>query len=237
MKGRKYRVYTGASGSRFVANDKLGPIIAHISKTSGCEVTRVYAGQDAATLIHAIGLHTQEEVKRLSDAGTPGYGPANPPDQSTHCERNDGVAYRLPRRAWVPWWGCGMDLKISEIPNFIRHAAQDHQLVTRTYPFSRGEAQHCNFRRAPKLPNIWKSKPLRHLSQGNRVRFITRMLVKIPDSSGRLYLTEPSNTMTERVVDAVKKFQREHHQKADGVVGVQTRAQIVASYRWHQKNK
>lgn len=236
MKGRKYAVYTGASGSRFVANTKLGPIVATISKKSGCEVTRVYAGQDAAKLIHSIGLHTQEEVKHLSDIGTPGYGPANPPDQSTHCERNDGVAYRLPRRAWVPWWGCGMDLKIAEIAAFIREAAREHSLVTRTYPNSRGEAQHCNFRKAPKLPNIWKSRPLKFGSKGARVNFITKMLVQIPGADGRKFLDSPSNTMTARVIEAVERFQREHHQKSDGVVGVQTRAQIVASYRWHQKH-
>jgi hypothetical protein len=237
MKGRTYRVYTGASGSRFVANTKLGPVIAEISKKSKCEVTRVYAGQDAAKLIHSVGLHTQAEVKHLSDIGTPGYGPANPPDQSTHCERNDGVAYRLPKRVWLPWWACGMDLKISEIPAFIREAAREHSLVTRTYPNSRGEAQHCNFRKAPKLPNIWKSRPLKFGSQGRRVKFITRMLVQIPSATGSRYLISPSNTMTARIVKAVEEFQRDHHQRPDGVVGVQTRDQILASYRWHKKNK
>lgn len=237
MKGRTYKIYVGASGSKFVANTKIGPVIEHCSRTSGCEVTRVYAGADATALVHSVGLHTQAEVIVLHAQGVPGYGPANPTDQSTHCERNDGVAYpNWPKRMWLPWWGCGMDLKIAEIANFIAEAAREHNMVTRTYPHSVGEAQHCNFRRAPVLPNIWKIRPLHHGSKGARVRFVTRMLAKIPfGTKGRAYLGEPSNTMTDRIVLAVKDFQREHHQKQDGIIGVQTRAQIVAAYRYHKK--
>lgn len=240
MKGRTYRVYAGASGQRFVANTKLGPIVAHISRVSGCEVTRVYAGQDAAALVHSVGLHTQAEVIAMHAAGVPGYGPANPVSRSTHCERNDGVAYpRWPAGFWVPWWGCGMDLKIAEIGAFIAEAAREHSLVTRTYPGSVGEAQHCNFRKAPRglraKVNLWKTRPLRRGSKGARVRFITRMLCRIPDKNGRRYLFEPSNTVTHRVESAIAAFQRDHHQKVDGIVGVQTRAQIVASYRWHKR--
>lgn len=238
MRGRTYRIFTDCNGHDFVANTKIGPVIVDISRKSGCGVTRVYAGADATALIHRCGLHTQAEVIYLHSIGTPGYGPANPVNRSTHCEFNDGVAYpRWPAGFPLPTWGCGMDLYIPDIPDFIRVAAQQHNLVTRTYPYSRGEAQHCNFRRAPRLPNIWKSRPLHHLSQGRRVRWITRMLTAIPDQHGVHYLTEPSNTYTERVVKAVKKFQADHHQKADGVVGVQTRAQILASYRWHQNKE
>lgn len=238
--GRTYRIYTGAHGARFVANTSIGPVVAHTSRVSGCGVTRMYAGQDAAALIHSVGLHTQQEVINMHAAGIPGYGPANPVSRSTHCERNDGVAYpRLPAGAPLPKWGCGADLEIAKIGDFIATAAREHNIVTRTYPGAPGEAQHVNFRRAPRFPkvNLWKVRPLRHGSKGARVRFITRMLCKIPDAQGHRYLTEPSNTMTARVVNAVREFQADHHQKADGIVGVQTRSQIVASYRWHKKGK
>lgn len=236
MRGRTYKIFTDCNGHRFVANSKLGPVVAAISRKSGCGVTRVYAGADATALVHSVGLHTQAEVIYLHSVGTPGYGPANPVNRSTHCEFNDGVAYPNWPAGWaVPWWGCGMDLYIPDIPDFIRVAVQQHNLVTRTYPNSRGEAQHCNFRRAPRLPSVWKTRPLKRGSKGRRVRSITRMLCKIPDKHGVLYLTEPANTITTRVEDAIKKFQRDHHQKSDGIVGIQTRSQILASYHYHKK--
>lgn len=242
MKGRHYAIYEDCNKHDFVANKDIGPIIAALSKESGCGVTRVYAGADATALVHKCGLHTQQEVINLHAQGVPGYGPANPVDRSTHCDYNDGIAYRFWRAGKaLPWWAEGFDLQIAKIAAFIAAARRRHDLVTQTYPGAQSEAQHCNFRRLPKSIlnplRIWIKRPLKHGSTGTRVRFITRMLARIPDKQGHMYLSRSSNRMTSEVVAAVEKFQRQHHQKVDGKVGIATRHQIVASAAYHKRKK
>lgn len=228
---RKYEIYVSGNGHRFVANTKLGPIVALISEESGCQVTRCYAGADAEHLIHEVGLHTQAEVIELHARGVPGYGPANPVWLSTHCEHNDGIAYRIwIRGKKLPWWACGIDVDPAHRAAFIATARRHGWIVTVTYPGSVGEAQHLNFRRMPRF-NIWKASPLKHGMRSGRVRAVTRILCHIKDADGKPYLTEAAWTMTPRVVAAVKHFQRTHHQRADGVVGLHTWRNLQANFR------
>jgi hypothetical protein len=211
----RYAIYEGSGGCRFVAGDRLGPIIARISKASGCRVTTVARARGAA-----------------------GYGPANSESTSTHCGFNDGTAYpKLPARFPLRWWMWGMDLEIPDIPRFIREARKEGMIVTLTYPHSRGEAQHCNFRKEPPSWTLYMSRPLKKGSKGPRVAAVTKALCRIPDAHGAPYLSEPSSTMTDRVVQAVRAFQRDHHQVADGVVGVATRRQVSRSDAYHRRKK
>jgi murein L,D-transpeptidase YcbB/YkuD len=53
--------------------------------------------------------------------------------------------------------------------------------------------------------------------------------VKYPLGQSRFFFSE-------KVEDAVKKFQRAHHLKADGVVGSHTMVTLKAAARWHKRH-
>jgi len=233
-----YAIFTGANGSKFVGETGFGEIVARISKRSGAVITSHARERAARPWLNQIGKHDQEYLYDGWVHRRPGFNPANPPGRSTHERRNDGVAYPGPVGMRLAKHQRGIDCVPSG--NFVREAAREGYTVTVTYPHSRAEAHHVNFRKAPKI-DLWKSRPLHggeKRSTGRRVRFITRALTVIRDpDTHQPYLTEASNTFTDRVEEAVKAFQRDHSQKADGVVGVQTRRQIGASLRYWEKRK
>lgn len=225
---RRFQLYEGHAG-RFVGDRKLGPLVAEISKAAECRVNSHARDKRAASLLHAIGQHTQAEVIDLHAQGVPGYGPANPVSRTTHCRRNDGVAYPLPAGVLLPWWGRGIDVDINRRNEFCAEARKRGWVVTPTYPGAVGEAQHVNFRRVPRIV----LPPLKRGSHGPRVRRLNRALVYLHRPDGESYLTKELssshfNAATDR---AVRRFQRDHGLADDGTVGIHTQRAIRAAVR------
>lgn len=163
----------------------------------------------------------------------PGFNPANPPGHSTHERRNDGVAYGGPSGRPLRYWQVGMDW---QNPRGIAQAARHRGwIATTTYPNSANESQHLNFR---KEPRIKIARVLKRGSKGSAVRSLTRDLHFIQDGHHNPYCPRravgPNFTLA--VEEAVKRFQHDHHQKVDGIVGPHTRAQIKVSVRARKKN-
>jgi hypothetical protein len=230
-----YYIYTGARGRRFVGEGGFGGIVALISRESDCTITRHVADQAAAKLLHEVGQHTQAEVIRLHEQGVPGFGPANPVNRSTHCRRNDGVAYRF----WIPGfriprWARGIDCDVGRRDAFCATARRHGYTVTVTYPGSVGEAQHVNFRKRPRRPSLWVMHPVRAGDTGPRARWVIWALRKLG------YITPHHNAhhrIDATVVKAIKLFQRDHHQQPDGVVGIHTMRALAAARRARDRRK
>lgn len=129
------------------------PVFRKLKAESGCTYNSIDRSEAAAHILHRFGKHTQAEVIALYEAGTPGYGPANPVDETTHCRRNDGVAYpSLPRKAKLKAWGVGFDVDDDEVAAVIEAADKLGWEVFQPYT-SGSEFHHLNFR---KKPARWK---------------------------------------------------------------------------------
>lgn len=216
---------------------KLAPVLRTVKAGTGANLNSCLRTQDAVNYARARGctLSSQEELYNGYINGRPGFNPANPPGQSTHELRNDGVAYWGWKGRILRYWQVGMDWTDSDavIAEFRKHG----WIATRTYPGSAREFHHLNLRKEPKL----KLSALKVGSKGRRVVTLTRRLafVKSPRDH-QPYLTHKYQTFTHEVERAVKDFQREHGLKADGVVGPATARQLAASTKWwkqHYKNK
>lgn len=212
-------------------DDRFAPILRAIKSDCGCTYQSIYRGSDAGAQKYLTG-------------GPPGYkhnqawiyahyppGVANPPGRSTHECRSDGSAYAGPVGRWLFWWQCGIDVDNAHVQAFIKAAAKHGWSVTITYPHSPVEYHHVNFR---KLPNYFKN--LKRGSKGPRVRTISHRLTIIHDpATHKPYLEKSSWTYDIAVYAAICKFQKTHHQKVDGIYGVQTSRQLTASYRYWRK--
>ena len=207
----------------------LAPAIRAIKRRSGAELVSCDRSPEAEPLLRKLGKQSQRQLYNGFRAGLPGYNPANPPGFSTHERRSDGVAYRI-RRGWpLRYWQVGMDW--SNAAAVVREAKAEGFTATVTYPTNPRELHHVNFRKEPRvrLP----LRPLKAGSQGDRVEKLTRRLMIAKDPhTGEPYLDQPARTFTPRIEAAVKNFQRDHHQKPDGVVGTQTQRQLMASVRF-----
>jgi hypothetical protein len=164
--------------------------------------------------------------------------PANPPGRSTHERFNDGKAYKhWPAFRRLPPWARGIDVERSRVPEFCAEARKEGFTVTLTYPGVAAEAQHVNFRKDPKI-SLWKFRPLKAGSKGPRVSDVVRRLWQLRDpQTSKPYLDPkilPRGVMTPQVVAAVKAFQRDHHQKEDGEVGIHTIRAMRAMLRVQQ---
>jgi GH25 family lysozyme M1 (1,4-beta-N-acetylmuramidase) len=223
-----FKIYTGAGGKRFVGEVGQGELVESISRASGAAINSNARDQAAAGLLHSIGLHTQQEVINLHARGVPGFGPANPVTQTTHCRFNDGAAYRRFRRgARLPVRGRGVDTQ--NTPAFMAEANRRGFHFFLTYPGSVGERQHTNEAESSWGRNAKVVPTLKHGDNGRRVRRLTRELKWL----GRVPAT--GGTFGDKVESAVKRFQRDHDLPADGVVGPRTWATLNAAYRRYRK--
>lgn len=111
--------------------------------TDGATVNSIYRGEDAASILHAHGRHTQAELYRML-----GPGIANPPGFSTHELRSDGVAYPVARGTKLGQWQVGFDVNDSDVPGVIAHAHRLGWVVFQ--PYHAGvEYHHLNFLSRP----------------------------------------------------------------------------------------
>jgi hypothetical protein len=225
-------VIEGAENTKFVGDDKFGPLVGHVSKLSGVGINSHARDQEAAAQLHSIGLHTQAEVIQKHANGEPGYGPANPVDRTTHCRRNDGVAFpHLPAGAQLEPWERGIDTRNS--PAFCNEARQLGFVVTLTYPHSAGEAQHVNFRTDPHY-----TAPPHTLKEGDTGPLVVRLthilsVLRRPSLNVK-YLDHSHVHFSKSVQTALEQFQRDHHQHPDGVCGAHTWAQLEVSLHFAQ---
>lgn len=128
----------------------LAPVLTEILNASGAQLQSCYRGSDAAALLHTLGKHSQLELYQGWVNRLPGYNPANPPGRSTHELRNDGSAYKQWRTGQrLPWWAVGIDVDDEHVDDFIREAGKRGYKVAVTYPGSRSEYHHLNFRKPP----------------------------------------------------------------------------------------
>lgn len=210
---------------------KLAPVLKKIKAETGCVYQSIYRGHDAAALLARCGKHDQAWIYAHYPPGV-----ANPPGRSTHELKNDGSAYR----GWVGmplrYWQCGLDIDDAHVKPFIQAAARHGWTASITYPNSRVEYHHVNFRKEPRL---YVSKPLHRGDIGPRVKVMTRRLafVRKPDGHSR-YLKHSYWTFTRETEIALRQYQADHHQKPDGVFGLQTSRQLQTSVRyWKNKEK
>lgn len=213
---------------------KLAPVLRELKADTGAVLNSCYRGHDANALLKQLGKKSQKELYEGWVARRPGFNPANPPGRSTHELRNDGVAFPGPVGMPLPWYAVGID--ISNPGGVCAAAAKRGFTATVTYPNNSREKHHINFRKEPKLAKV--APVLKKGSKGPLVAALTRRLafVKSPDDR-KPYLAHAQRTFDDKVEAAVRRYQAEHEQKADGIVGPQTARQLGASVRWWKLKK
>lgn len=205
------------------------PVVRAIkAQRPGLRLNSCYRGDKATSLLKRLGKSTQSMLWYGFLHHLPGYNPANPPGRSTHELFNDGSAFPGPVGMALPEYKVGMDW--SDGASAAEAGREAGLVTTLTYPNSRGEAQHVNCRKKPRR----RFRTLKKDSHSARVETLQKRLrflgyLSSHHKVGRLY--------GERTAQAVKYFQRDHHLKADGVYGIHTHHQLLASYRWHKRNK
>lgn len=218
-----------------VAPEKLVPLLTVVQQDTGCTYTSIYRGKPARKLLAKLGKHDQTFL--FEHQNDPGFNPANPPGTSTHELRSDGVAYRGPRGRPLRWWQCGIDVDDAHVEAFIRSCNKHGWHAHITYPNSVLEHHHVNLTRPPKysLAVMWRARPVKRGSGGPRARWVVRTLRYIKDPQTHKPYLAPRGTPSKRIwaqqENAIKRFQRDHHQKGDGIVGLQTYRQMAAARR------
>jgi Putative peptidoglycan binding domain len=205
--------------------------IQRIKELSGAHLNSCDRSPEAEPILRQHGKHSQRELYDAFIHHQPGANPANPPGRSTHERRNDGVAYPGPPGVQLEAWQVGMDW--DNPPAAIAAARQLGWIATVTYPHNAREAQHVNFRKEPD-DAIPFGKPG---DDGPEVRKITHVLATIRSPvTQQPYLPEAFPHYGPRVIDAVKRFQAEHHQDVDGIVGPHTATQLAVALRQFEQH-
>lgn len=207
------------------------PVVRAIKERTGMQITSCYRGSDpgAAGILRRFGKSTQAWLYRAYwILHLPGYNPANAPGYSTHECYNDGVAFRyLPRGHAIPGYAVGQDW-----PNGARAAQaarEEGYVATLTYPGAPREGQHINVRKKPR-------RPFRALKRGSKGRRVRKLQVRLRTLG---YLPNEHKVGTlfgDNTYRALKLFQRDHHLHPDGVYGVHTHKQLLASMAWHRQH-
>jgi Putative peptidoglycan binding domain len=204
--------------------------IEQIRELSGARLNSCDRSPEAEPTLRRCGKMSQRQLWEAWTHHEPGANPANRPGTSTHERRNDGVAYAGKAGDRLKYWQVGMDW--NDPPAAMAAARQLGWIASVTYPQSIHETQHVNFRKQPD-PTLPTAAPG---DDGPAVKAITRALASIQSPiSGRPYLPEAFPHYGRQVTAAVKRFQREHHQKPDGVVGPHTATQLAVSLRRHRR--
>jgi hypothetical protein len=132
-------------------NATLAPYIALLVKDTHAIVESIYRGEDARAILNAHGKHTQAQLFRELPRGM-----ANPPGQSTHELRSDGVAYSGPVGRPLEWWEEGFDVR----DEFVRavEARARHYGWELKQPYKVGkEFHHLNFARRPTCKGLLRA--------------------------------------------------------------------------------
>jgi len=210
---------------------QLADEIHRIKELSGAHLNSCDRSPEAEPILRQFGKHSQRQLFDAFTRHEPGANPANPPGKSTHERRNDGVAYPGPAGEQLEYWQVGMDW--DNPPAAVAAARQLGWIATVTYPHNAREVQHVNFRKDPET-GLPFAKPG---DEGADVRKITHALATIRSPSNQQpYPPEAFPHYGPRVIEAVKRFQREHHQDPDGIVGPHTATQLAVALRQHEQH-
>ncbi|MEP6978538.1 MAG: peptidoglycan-binding domain-containing protein [Thermoleophilia bacterium] len=205
--------------------DELRAIFAD----SGAKLNSCDRSPEAEPILKQCGKHSQRELFELHAKDPAHWNPANRPGQSTHERRNDGVAYPGNVGDQLEYWQVGID--VNNLQTVIQAAGKRGWIVTTTYPGSKQEAQHLNFRKEPER----KDPTLQFSNEGPNVKRMAGILAAIRSPVDKQhYLPEAFPHFGPQVKAAVEKFQKDHHQKVDGVCGDQTWTQLHVALRAHK---
>src|SRR4051794_20298441 len=209
----------------------LADEIMQIKKLSGAHLNSCDRSSDAEPFLSKFGKMSQRQLFDGFQQHKAGFNPANPPGFSTHERHNDGIAYPVPRGTALEWWQVGMDW--DNPPAVIKAGAKLGWIVTTTYPTSAREVQHLNFRKEPET-----EFPIVHEGDtGPNVQKLTKALATLKSPvDHHPYLPEAFPHYGPKVVAALKKFQKEHHQNPDGKMGPQTATQLAVAKRQHEQD-
>ena len=212
----------------------LAPAILEIKRRTGATLNSCDRSSEAEPFLKRCkpAKMSQRELYEGFRLGRPGFNPANPPGQSTHERRNDGVAYPGPAKLPLAYWCVGMDWENAD--GVIEAAAALGFTATRTYPLSAREQHHLNFRKEPKVRLL---KPLRLGSKGYRVARMTQRLATVLDPAGKPYLARGQGVFDAVVESALRRFQADWGQQVDGVYGEQSARQLGVAVRAEQEKE
>ena len=212
---------------------RLAPALRRIKARSGAVINSCDRSAEAEPHLRRLGKMSQRQLYEGWIQRRPGFNPANPPGFSTHERRNDGVAYPGPRGSRLPYWAVGIDT--NNTPGFIQAAKAEGYLAVVTYPGNPREGHHVNFRREPRVRVA--VRPLRRGSRGPRVLRLTRRLSFVHSpADGKPYLDGRRHVFDAETEAALRRFQREHHQRDDGIYGPLSHRQLMASVRWRRRH-
>lgn len=210
---------------------ELGDEIRRIKEISGAHLNSCDRSPEAEPILRQHGKHSQRQLYDAFQRHEPGANPANAPGQSTHERRNDGVAYPGDRGDQLEYWQVGMDW--DNPSGAIAAARQLGWIATTTYPHQSHEAQHVNFRKEPET-GLPSPKPG---DDGADVKRITHVLATIRSPvNNQPYLPEAFPHYGPKVIEAVKRFQKEHHQEANGSIDAATVTQLAVAQRRHEQH-
>ena len=212
----------------------LAPAILEIKRRTGATLNSCDRSSEAEPFLKRCkpAKMSQRELYEGFRLGRPGFNPANPPGQSTHERRNDGVAYPGPAKLPLAYWCVGMDWENAD--GVIEAAAALGFTATRTYPLSAREQHHLNFRKEPKVRLL---KPLRLGSKGYRVARMTQRLATVLDPEGKPYLPRGQGVFDAVVENALRRFQADWGQQVDGIYGQQSSRQLGVAFRAAKEQK
>lgn len=136
-----WRVIDGCPAPAWIA-----PYIYIVLRDAGMIAASIYRGEDAASILHRHGKHTQAEIHRMYPSIS------NPAGRSQHELRSDGYANLGPAGRHLHWWQVGIDAGDNSAASKVRvvNAAQRHGWSVR-HPYTRGvEGHHFCFAAPPK---------------------------------------------------------------------------------------
>lgn len=228
--------FTAVDGSP-VPNPALPVVRAIKRRRPDLTLTSCYRGDDpgASRILKTFHKSTQAFLywayqQRLR--GVPGFGwanPANRPRFSTHECFNDGVAFpRIPAGSPIPAQFVGQDW--SNGAAAAQAAREEGYLCTLTYPTSARERQHINCRKGFRIHKA-TFRALKQGSHGPRVKDLKRRLHFLGYFRGK----DMSGGFGPTLAGALTAFQKDHALKPDGVYGIHTHHQLLASVAWHKK--
>lgn len=178
----------------------------------GLTYNSIYRGDDAASILHAHGKHTQRELYASMPGGV------NPPDRGTHVLLGDGTVGKLHEK--LDPMRCGIDVDDTLVKKLI--AAGRRRGITFAQPYPSGaEYHHLSATK-------WADWPTLHVGDtGDAVKLLSRRLAYVVDGHGKPYDAHGERRHFDHALaEALRAYQRDHDLKADGIFGPRAYASL-----------
>jgi hypothetical protein len=137
----------------------IAPYVYLVLREAGQAASSIYRGEDAASILHAHGKHTQAEIHRMLPTIS------NPAGRSEHELRSDGAGNPGPVGRKLEQWEIGVDSGGNDEASKQRivSAARHYGWRVR-HPYSRGvEGHHWCFSRRPRPHSLKMRLRIIHL--------------------------------------------------------------------------